>query len=218
VTGIAGDSAGFAFGATRVALTSDQLAFHVVGGGIYAMAGAVARKLPGAPPSIVLARANGRIAAEPVSTDDRHTGIPVAAGGIEIRNLTSGTVTSTISTPPARSAAMTTSLIAVLVGDKLTRYEIGTGRQVGSGRTLPASTSPELRASGSLLALRTPHSVLVVDLQTGRLRTVPAAKGWQVVGVAIDGQTLSWAEARRIAPGEPSRKTFTTRIRILPTS
>jgi hypothetical protein len=218
VTGIAGDATGFAYGGTTVALTSDQLAFHVVGGGIYTTAGAVARKLPGAPPSIVLARASGRVAAEPVSTDDRHTGIPVAAGTIEIRNLTSGAVISTIATPPARSAVLTSSLVAVLVGNTLTRYQVGTGQQVGSATTLPTSTSPELRTNGRLLALRTPHTVLVVDLQTARVRTVPAANGWQVAGVALDGQTLSWAESRRIAPGEPSRKTFTTRIRMLPIS
>jgi hypothetical protein len=218
VTGIAGDSTGFAYGVTKVALTSDQLAFRVVGGGVYTTVAAVARKLPDAPPSIVLATANGRVAAEPVSTEDRHTGIPVASGTIELRNLTSGTLISTIATPPARSAAMTTSIIAVLVGNRLTRYQIGNGQQVGAGTTLPPSTSPEMRANGRLLALRTAHSVLVIDLQTGRPRTVPAAKGWQVVGVALDSQTLSWAESRRIAPGEPSRKTFTTRIRMLPIS
>jgi hypothetical protein len=218
VTGIAGDAAGFAYGGTTVALTSDQLAFRVVGGGIYTTAGGVARKLPGAPPSIVLARASGRVAAEPVSTEDRHTGIPVAAGTIEIRNLTSGAVISTIATPPARSAVLTSSLVAVLVGNTLTRYQVCTGQQVGSATTLPTSTSPELRTNGRLLALRTPHSVLLVDLLNARVRTVPAAKGWQVVGVALDGQTLSWAESRRIEPGEPSRKTFTTRIRTLPVS
>jgi hypothetical protein len=218
VTGIAGDSTGFAYGVTKVDLTSDQLAFRVVGGGIYTTAGAVTRKLPGAPPSIVLARASGRVAGEPVATEDRDTGIPVAAGTVEIRNFTSGTVISTIATPPARSAAMTSSVIAVLVGNTLTRYQVGDGRQVGSVTTLPQSTSPEMRADGRLLALRTPHSVLIVDLQTGRLRTVPAAKGWQVVGVALDGKTVSWVESRRIAPGEPSRKTFTTRIRMLPIS
>jgi hypothetical protein len=218
VTGIAGDATGFAYGATTVALTADQLSFHVVGGGVYTTAGAVARKLPGAPPSIVLARANGRVAAEPVSTEDRHMGTPVGAGTIEIRSLPSGTVVSTITTPPARSAALTSSLIAVLVGNTLTRYAVGTGQEVGSATTLPSSTSPELRTNGRLLVLRTPHSVLVVDAQTGRMRTVPAASGWQVVGLALDGQTLSWAESRRIAPGEPSRKTFTTRIRMLPIS
>jgi hypothetical protein len=218
VTGIAGDAKGFAYGGTTVALTSDQLAFRVVGGGIYTTAGSVARKLPGAPPSIVLARASGRVAAEPVSTEDRHTGIPVAAGTIEIRNLTSGAVISTIATPPARSAVLTSSLVAVLVGNTLTRYQVGTGEQVGSATTLPTSTSPELRTNGRLLALRTPNAVLVVDLETARVRTVPAAKGWQLAGVALDGQTLSWAESRRIAPGEPSRRTFTTRIRMLPIS
>jgi hypothetical protein len=218
VSGIAGDATGFAYGVTKVALTSGQLAFRVVGGGIYTTTGAAPHALPGAPPSIVLAHANGRVAAEPVSTEERHTGFPVASDTIEIRNLTSGTVISTIATPPVRSAAMTSSVIAVLVGSTLTRYQVGDGRQVGSVTTLPPSTSPEMRADGRLLALRTPHSVLVVDLQTGRLRTVPAAKGWQVAGVALDGQTVSWAESRRIAPGEPSRKTFTTRIRMLPIS
>jgi hypothetical protein len=213
ITGVAGDAEGFAYGTVTVSHgTTDQTLYQASGGGVWTLVGTTPRRLPGAGPAYVLAESAGRIAIAPVDTDERKDGTPVAAGTIEIRNATTGALVSSVSPTGAfRAATLTPTTLAVLVGNKIVRYAVPSGRLLGS-TSVAADTSSVLASGGGRIAFRRTRSIGVLDATSGRISMVMAATG-RPAGVAIDGQTLAWAESSRIAPGEASKKTFITRIR-----
>jgi len=215
VAGLAGDSAGFAYGIVTVkAVPAAEHRYQVSGGGVWTLTGATPRQLPGAPPAIVLAESAGRVAIAPVDNGERQEGTPLAAGTVEIRNATTGAVVSSVTpTGAVRAAALTPTTLAVLAGGRIARYDAATGKLLGT-TPAPADTAAELDAAGMQLAFRRTRSVDVVDLTSGRIsKLVPTS--WRPAGVALDGLTLAWVEQRRIAPGNVSKKTYTTRIRTL---
>ncbi len=215
VSGIAGDSLGFSYGLVKVqASNPDQTNFHVVSGGVWSTVGAQTRRLPGAPPAIVLARAAGRVAIAPVDTGERSSGVPVARGIVEIRDVATGSLISTLRPGPMRAVALTQNVAAILKGSHIAQYDIKSGRSL-KVTLVPSDTSSELASSGRLLAFRTAHTVKLLDIISGRVSTVAVATPWRPSRVAIAGHTLVWAESRRTAPGEVSGKTFTTRLELL---
>jgi hypothetical protein len=109
---------------------------------------------------------------------------------------------------------MDSTRVAVLTVNRINRYRVSDGELVGS-TPVPADTAAELEATVGHAVFRTRHSVRLIDLSTGTMRTLATTTSWQPTAVAIDGRTVSWAESRRVAPGEPSRRTFQTRIRTL---
>jgi hypothetical protein len=213
ITGVAGDAEGFAYGTVTVSHgTTDPTLYQASGGGVWTLVGSTPRRLPGAGPSYVLAESAGRIAIAPVDTDERKDGTPVAAGTIEIRNATTGALVSSVSpTGTFRAATLTPTTLAVLVGNQVVRYAVPSGRLLGS-TAVAADTASALASGGGRIAFRRTRSIGVLDATSGRVSMLMAATG-RPTGVAIDGQMLAWAESRRIAPGEASKKTFTTRIR-----
>jgi hypothetical protein len=215
VTGVAGDSSGFSYGIVVVKkIGENPETYQVSGGGVWAAAGAAPRRVPGAAPSIVLAYAAGRVAIAPVDTSARANGRPVAAGPLEIRNATTGSLVSGVSPGGAvRAAALSPTTLTLLVGSRVERYDVASGMLLGS-TTVPGDIVAELRISGERIVFRRTHSIGLLDAATGRVATLTATS-WRPTGVAIDGRTVAWAETRRIAPGEPSKKTFAARIRAL---
>jgi hypothetical protein len=215
VTGLAGDDAGFAYGTVTVDQTETEVTrYQVSGGGVWTLAGAMPRRLPGAPPAVVLAESAGRIAIAPVDTGRRGTGTPVAGHSVEIRNATTGAVVSSVSTTGAvRAAALSPTTLTVILDGRLAYYRVADGRLLGYA-AIPADTAAELDGAGARVAFRRTRSIGVADTTSGRVSTV-VTTSWRPTGVALDGGTLAWAESRRVAPGEVSRKTYTARVRTL---
>jgi hypothetical protein len=215
VTGIAGDADGFAYGIVTVARsTTDETLYGVSGGGVWTLAGMTPHRLPGVAPAYVLAESAGRIAIAPVATDESTEGTPVAEGTIEIRSATTGELVSTVLPPrPFRAATLTPTTLAVLTATQIVRYAVPSGQILGS-TAVAADSASALDSGGGGIAFRRARSVGVLDAATGRVSiAVTAAGTWRPSGVAIAGQILAWAESRRVAHGEVSKKTYTTRIR-----
>jgi len=216
--GLAGDTAGFAYGVAKVKpIGQDQEFFQVSGGGVFTLTGAAPRKLPGAPPAIVLAETAGRLAIAPLDTDQSTDGTPLATGSIEIRSATTGALISSVTpTGVLRAAALTPTTLAVLAGNRIVRYDIASGQLLGSTR-VPTDTAPALDTSGMRIAFRRTRSVGVLDATTGRISTVVATP-WRPSNVALDGPELAWAERLRLAPGDvfdQGKKNFTTRVKTI---
>jgi hypothetical protein len=218
IMGLAGDAAGFAYGVAMVKpIGPDQQFFQVSGGGVFTLTGATPRKLPGAPPAIVLAETAGRLAIAPLDTNQSTDGTPLATGSIEIRNAMTGALVSSV-TPAGvlRAATLTPTTLAVLAGSRIVRYDIASGQLLGS-TPVPTNTAADLESSGTRIAFRRTRSVAVLDATTGRISTVVATP-WRPTSVALDGPKLTWAERLRIAPGDvfdQSKKDFTTRVKTI---
>lgn len=213
VAGLAGDDSAFAYGVVTVTeVPGQQHLYRAAGGGVWTLAGAAPRLLPGAPPAIVLAESAGRIALAPVDTAARQEGTPAAGGAVEIRDATTGALAATLQPPgPVRAAAMTPADLDLLVGSRILRYDAASGALLGT-TALPAGVAADLDASGGWIVFCRAGSVAALDVRTGRVTTI-ATTPWHPSGVALDGRTLAWAESRRIAAGAVSKKTFETRIR-----
>lgn len=213
VTGIAGDGSGFSYGVVtveQVAPESDRT--HVVGGSLWLIVDGRLRRVPDTPPAIVFARAAGRVAIAPVDLNERSGGDPVPAGTVEIRNATTGALISTFSVGRVRAVALSREIAAVLVGRRIKRYDVVSGQLLGL-TVVPADTAFDLDMAADRIVFRPKSAINVLDASTGRISTAATTTPWRPSGVAVDGRTVSWAESRRIAPGEVSKKTFRTRIR-----
>ena len=107
VNGVAGDSTGFSYGVVTVRETApDSRRYRVTGGAVWSVIDGRPRLVPDTPPAIVLGRAAGRVAIAPLDTSERRSGVPVAAGPVEIRNATSGVLVSSFSPGPVRAFAL----------------------------------------------------------------------------------------------------------------
>lgn len=213
LTGIAGDRSGFSYGVAVVKAAAQQ--YQVAGGGVWSVVAGRASRVPGIPPALVLARADGRVAVDPADTTLRSVGTPVGTGTVEIRDAVHGTLVSTFSPGPVRAGALSATIAAVLVGRRIARYAVADGRLLGS-TTVPADTAGELAvAAGPRIVFRTSRSVRLLDAASGRVSTLATTAPWRPTHLASDGRTVVWTESRRIAPGDVSRRTFLTRIRAV---
>lgn len=215
VVGVAGDASGFSYGVVTLKETKpggDR--YQVADGGVWSVADGTKRKVPGAPPAFVLARAAGRVAIVPANTSELPAGAPFDTGKVEIRNATTGTVISNFSSGRVRALALSKEVAVVLVGRRINRYEVASGRLLGS-TAVPGETGTDLDIEADRIVFRTSRSIKLLDAATGRVTTVATTTPWRPSGVAIDGRTVAWTESMRIAPGDVSRKTFRTRIRTV---
>ena len=213
VAGMAGDASGFAYGeATVEPTTPDQAAYRVTGGGVFSVDthGRTAR-IPDAPAAWVFARSAGRVLDGPFATDANESSALRPSGVVEVRNVADGSVLQSLSVAGVRAGALSKTEVALLVGRTLRRYRVSDGSLVGS-TPLPPSTAPDLETDGTMVAARNPHAVLVVNLATGRLRTIAIPMPWHPTGVAVVSGSVVWSESRGKTPAYPSTKTFTTRI------
>lgn len=216
-TGIAGDATGLSFGSvTTRALDQEGSAFEVDSGGVWSVAGAAARRLPGAPPALVVGRGGGRLALTPADTTIQPNGQPVSDGTVEIRDAATGALVTTLTTGPAFAVVLAGDVAVVLTRGRIDRYSLADGGLLG---TTPApGVTPDLfAAAGDRVVFRTGRSLELLDPATGGLSTLATIpKPWQPGLVAADGRTVLWSEGRRLLPmGEPSRRNFRTRIRSL---
>lgn len=213
VAGIAGDADGFAYGEAVVEPTTpDYVDFRVVGGGVFSVdSHGKPRRLPGVPPAYVFARGVQRVVDEPVATDATPSSTLRPSNVIEIRNANDGSLEQSLSVAGVRAAAVNRTTVALLVGHTLRRYRISDGGLLGR-TTLPSSAAQELETDGTVAVARSWQAILVVNLTTGRLRSLAVPAPWHPTGVAIVGGTLVWSESHGQTPGDPSSKTFTTRI------
>lgn len=214
VLGLGSDASGFSYGFAEVEpIDPDLSRFRVVGGGVFSIVDGRRRRVPGAPAAIVLGRAAGRVAIAPVDMSDRRGGVPVAAGPVEIRDATTGALVSSFSPGRVRAFALSPRIAAVLTRRKIDRYDVTTGKLLGSTE-VPADVADDLDIEGTRIVFRRMRSIRLLDTATGKVATV-ATTQWRPTAVRIDGGTVAWVEQRRIAVGEVSKKTFRARIRII---
>jgi hypothetical protein len=213
-TTIAGDASGFSYGIAAAAETEPDSGLYEVGGGVWSIVGGNKRQVPGIPPAFVLARAAGRVAIVPAVISDPPSATAVGNGTVEIRNATSGALISSFPTGTVRALALSKDIAAELEGSWVNLFDVATGELLGS-TSVPADTASELDIEGPRIIFRTNHAIKLLNTDTGRVSTLATTTPWRPSGLAIDGRTVAWAESKRIAPGEVSRKTFKTRIRAI---
>ena len=217
VTGLAGDRGGFSFGSVVVeAVGADKQSYQVTGGGVWSVVKGVPHRLSGAPPAYVAARSSGRVALRPVSRDVRPAGTPIPAGPVEVRNATTGASISRFDPGAVRSLAMNAAYVAVLTGRRIVLYDVHEGRLAGSTR-VPADTAADIVVAGQFVVFHTQSGVHILDPTSGWLYTLATTKApWKITNIAADLSTIAWVESRRVAAGEPARRTFVSRVRTVP--
>jgi hypothetical protein len=217
LTGIAVDAQGLTYGVVEVTASEDLERMQAVDGGVWSVVDGIAHRLPDTPPALALARFAGRVAIEPADTAERGYGVPGGDGTIQIRDATTGALVSTFSPGKARALVLGTTAAVVLVGRRIVRYSVATGRVVAS-TPVPADTASELDLDGPRIAFRTRRAVEVLDTRSGKVATIATTPSpWRLTHVAIDGGIVAWTESKSASPGAvTSRKSFVTRIRTAP--
>ena len=213
---IVGDAAGLSYGIAGAEQSDPDGGPWELVGGVWSIVSGEPQQAADAPPAYLLARAAGRIAIVPAVLIERYSDWSYAAPGgtVEIRNATSGALISSFPTGTVRALALSKNIAAVLEDNWVNLYNVATGELLGS-TSVPADTAGELEIEGSRIVFRTNHAIKLLNAATGRVSTLATTTPWRPSGVAIDGRTVAWAESKRIAPGEASRKTFKTRIRAI---
>jgi hypothetical protein len=210
VTGLAGGASSFTYGVVTVTGPDGDLS--VSGGGIWNIVAGTPRRVPGVPPSFVFARGSDRILTAPAEVSQQTGWIPLPAATLEVRNATTGAVISSFDVDRVGAAVLAGSVAVVFRAGRIYRYDGDSGELLGS-TVAPAGTAAELDADGSRVVFRTRHSIELIDAATGRLSIVARTGAWSPSAVAVEGRTVVWAEAKRVKPGEPSKKTFRSRLR-----
>jgi hypothetical protein len=210
VTGLAGGASSFTYGVVTVTGPDGDLS--ISGGGIWNIVAGTPRRVPGVPPSFVFARGSDRILTAPAEVSRQTGWVPLPATTLEVRNANTGAVISSFDPGTVGAAALAGSVAVVFRAGRIDRYDSDNGQLIGS-TAAPAGTAAELDADGSRVVVRTRHAIELIDAATGRISIVARTGAWSPSAVAVEGRTVVWAEAKRIKPGEPSRKTFRSRLR-----
>jgi hypothetical protein len=224
LTGASGDGATLVFALTKIDLTKELDpslgAFHclprdpcewaVTGGGVWRVVGRRKVALPGAPPTVLIAASEGRIALVPADrtvfrgpcTEAANwrgcpEARPAVGGPVEVRAARSGTLLSSFA-PSGRvtAIAMDWPLVAVLVraGGKATirHYDGRSGASRGRS-SVPTTTSNELDLGGGIAVYRVGRKIWQLNVLTGRIRVVTRARG-KPIGVSIEDRRVAWGE------------------------
>jgi hypothetical protein len=169
-------------------------------GGVYRILGRkTPRLIPGTTPGAMqVAVYKGEVAYVTTATLARD-GRPVAdaASPVTIRSVIDGALVSRLAphgTPEA--LALSSRVLAALerTGGKLRLawYNPASGRPLGSV-AVPATTSPEISASGRLIVFHAGRTIHAVEIATRKARVVVRAAATPI-GLSIEGSRLAWAE------------------------
>ena len=224
LTGAAGDGGTLVYSMTTIELTagkevdgsegwihclpSDPCTWDVTGGGVWRVVGTREARVPGAPPTALVAAAGGRIALVP--TDSRRfpgpctiddSGCPeirTADGArVEIRNVVSGKLVASFA-PRGRVTAIAfdADTVAVLVrsGQKarVDWYRANSGRRVGTA-PVARTVADTLGVSQRAVVLQSGHTIFGLDLTSGRMSVLAQARS-EPMGLSIQGTRVAWAE------------------------
>lgn len=216
VTGIAGDASGFAYGVVEVTeIGPCPCKYKVTGGAARLVDAGTKRDLPGAPPPFLVARAGARVAVVPASVDPRPEAQPLPAARVEVRDAKTGAVVSTFSpSGPVRAITLSARVVAVLAGGRIERYDVATGNLVGA-TPVSAQVARELDIEGARIVFRDNRTIRLLDSASGRVSVLAKTTPWKPVAVSIEGRTVVWVETMRVRPGDISRRTFRSRIRLV---
>jgi hypothetical protein len=221
VFGVAADAGGVSYGVARLTAVEPEETSTTLSGGTWSVGSGAPHRLLGAPPGFVLARADGWIAIEPARVAASAPLVVSGTGFVEIRDAASGALVSTLrpgGTTPffpenLHAVALTARIGVILVNDVFDRFDIATGKLLGS-TPAPYGTVPQLGVAAGQVVFQDGSDIWGLDPTSGRLRVVMRPSGpWGIDRVAANGTTVIWAESQQIAPGEPSRKTYKSRIR-----
>jgi hypothetical protein len=226
LTGASGDGATLVFSIADIYLSADKqvdpnrgfihclphdpCTWEVGGGGVWRVVGRSAARVPGAPPTVLVAASKERIALVPAAhtfypgpcTNSTPTGCPkvphAASGGkVEIRDAESGAVLSSFA-PPGRVTALAFAWpgVAVLVRSRgsatIATYDGRTGA-LRRRTKVPVTTANELDLAGGSVVFRVGQSIRRLSTATGRIVLVANARSMPV-GLSVEGRRIAWAE------------------------
>jgi hypothetical protein len=190
-------------------LPRDPCTWDVTGGGVWRVIGTKAVRVPGTPPTALVAAARRRIALAPADrrrfpgpcSNERPVGCPeirTAAGGrVEIRDAITGIRTASFS-PRGRvtALALDAQTVAVIARSGRTArvewYSTRSGRQLGA-RRVPRELADVLSVAGHTVVLQSGRTILALDLATKLIRDLARARS-EPIGLSIEGTRVAWAE------------------------
>jgi hypothetical protein len=190
-------------------LPRDPCTWDVIGGGVWRAVGTKAVRVPGTPPTALVAAARGRIALAPADrrrfpgpcSNEKLVGCPeirTAAGGrVEIRDAITGIQTASFS-PRGRvtALALDAQTVAVIVRSgrraRVEWYSTRSGRHLGASR-VPRDIGDVLSVAGHTVVLQRGRTILALDTATKRIRDLARARS-KPIGLSIEGTRVAWAE------------------------
>jgi hypothetical protein len=157
----------------------------------------------GAPPAVLLATAGGVLADLPYATGTNH-----AAGAIELRRVSDGSLLSTIPASGTVGAmAMSSTQLAVIFTDAqgtrhLVRFAIPGGAKLGS---IPLRRDADMLSLGifrSRIVFQTAHAIRVLRTDLGRTTTIHRQSSFRS-NLSIDRYGVRWTALQRHPDGMP---------------
>lgn len=190
----------------------------LAGGGVWTVVGGRKRRLPGAPPALMLAASAGRLAVVPAANEAGQLAPPRT---VEIRTATTGALLTSFSTTGiVRAVALSPRVAAVVVLDdrgrrkRIERYDPASGALLGS-TSAPPQTENELDVADRTIVYRSGRLIRRLDALTGR-GAIVARADWRLAAFAIEGDTVAWVETTLIRRGsDKSEDTHRSRVRTV---
>jgi len=201
-TGAAGDGTTLVYSlATIYPLDETEREWRVTDGGVWRVTATKSVRVPGTPPTALLAATRGTIALVPADRRrSQNNSIQVAAAAnarVEIRDAATGAVRASF-VPKGRVAAlgMDAEIAAVIVlSGKEARvewYSAQSGKRLGAS-SVPRSIADNIDVSGHTIVLHRGKTILAVDTGTRQIRDLALASS-SPVGLSIEGERVAWAE------------------------
>ena len=229
LTGAAGDGGTLVYAASEIALSQgkeldgqrgwvhclphDPCTWDVTGGGVWRVAGRTQIRVPGAPPTALVAAARGRIALVPVDrrrfpgpcSNQNNVGCPeirtAEGANVEIRDASTGRLITSFA-PRGRVTALGlgADTVAVLVRSGQTArvewYWSRSGDRVGA-TSVASTVADTIDLSGHVVVVRRGRTILGLNTADGRIRVLTQANSTPV-GLSIEGTRVAWAEGKQI--------------------
>jgi len=168
----------------------------IAGGSVRRLVRASSVRVPAAPPAVAMDISAGRMLLLPATVGGQ---VPKAGPNpvLEIRTVENGALLGHIhAAGEVRAVALGRKIAAALEsspnGMQIERFAVPGGASIGVA-SVSRSTAPELSVSGANLVFHVGTVIRMLNLSTGRLRTIARARS-RPIGLSIDGSRVAWAE------------------------
>ena len=166
----------------------------MTGGAVYVVSDAsrMPNALVGSPASAAVVVGGGRIALVPYALTGSN-GRPPHAAAVELWDTAARThVTTLTMSGPARAIALGGGTLAVLVGNRIERYDAADGDSLGSSAPIPG-IAPRLAARGNAIVYAVSRRIFRLDAQTGAIRQLARTVA-APTSLALGRCRLAWVE------------------------
>ncbi len=152
------------------------------------------KQVAGPPPALAIAASGGRVAVIPLNGDKKdNSPTSEANGSVEVYDIGTGKLVATATVSgTARSIALSPTVLAVLAGFQIERFDPTSGAQLGS-TTVPSTISKRISISNQTIVYGTGRQIWLLDGITGK-RTLLVTAAASPVAVSINGSRVVWGE------------------------